>query len=104
MKTHPPVYVCGTVDQLGFTHDSATISKPKNCQYNIQVKQVACGDAHTHLLSVDGHVYSMGHNKKGVLGLDTLSVLYQKNPQLMRLLSDIVQVATGNCHSLALDS
>jgi alpha-tubulin suppressor-like RCC1 family protein len=33
------------------------------------VKQIACGEAHTHILSREGFVYSMGVNHYGVLGL-----------------------------------
>ena len=39
------------------------------CSYNILIKQIACGEAQTHLLSQDGYVYSMGSNEYGVLGL-----------------------------------
>ena len=42
---------------------------PKMCSYNILIKQIACGDQHTHLLTQDGFVYSMGFNTNGVLGL-----------------------------------
>lgn len=45
------------------------IKLPKLCSYNILIKQVACGEHHTHLLSQDGYVYSMGANKEGALGL-----------------------------------
>lgn len=42
---------------------------PKTCSFNILVKQVACGSNHTHLLSRDGFLYSMGSNEEGKLGL-----------------------------------
>ena len=45
------------------------IDVPRMCSYNILIKSVACGDSHTHLLSQDGYVYSMGSNSHGVLGL-----------------------------------
>ena len=38
------------------------IAVPKMCSYNILIKSIACGEAHTHLLSQDGYVYSMGSN------------------------------------------
>ena len=40
--------------QLGFMLDSSQeslIKLPKLCNYNVLVKQIACGEAHTHLLS-----------------------------------------------------
>ena len=49
--------------------ESPIIEVPKMCSYNILIKTIACGEAHTHLLSQDGYVYSMGSNKFGVLGL-----------------------------------
>jgi len=42
---------------------------PKLLTYNIVVKQIACGEAHSHILSMTGFVYSMGSNKDGRLGL-----------------------------------
>ena len=48
---------------------SPIIAVPKLCSYNILVKQIACGEAHSHILSQDGYVYSMGSNQYGVLGL-----------------------------------
>lgn len=55
------------------------------CSYNIIVKSIACGEAHTHLLSSDGYLYSMGRNLNGVLGLgkneDVLTSVTQ--PQLV---------------------
>jgi len=51
--------------------ENGIVRVPKLCSYNILVKQVACGERHTHLLSHDGYVYSMGNNWHGVLGLGT---------------------------------
>lgn len=64
------VYVLGTSGNLGFTCNESVVKFPKLCSYNIQILQVACGDSHTHILSRDGFVYSMGSNKDGVLGLN----------------------------------
>ena len=33
------------------------------------MKQIVCGEAHSHILSEQGFVYSMGSNKDGRLGL-----------------------------------
>ena len=75
------------------------------CSYNILVKQIACGQGHTHILSQDGYVYSMGSNVHGVLGLgkgeDVLSAVTQ--PQLVPGLQCIIQIASGRVHSLALN-
>ena len=55
-------YVIGDPKVLGFPSDAEYFHKPKICSYNINIKQAACGDNHTHLLSQEGHVYSMGYN------------------------------------------
>ena len=62
-------YVLGDPVVLGFHSDSQYLHKPKMCSYNIKIKQAACGEHHTHLLSQEGHVYSMGFNKGFVLGV-----------------------------------
>ena len=55
-QTFTRVYVMGETKfgQLGFMlghADSSVIKMPKLCNYNILVKQIACGEAHTHILS-----------------------------------------------------
>jgi X-linked retinitis pigmentosa GTPase regulator len=77
---------------------------PKLCNYNVLVKQIVCGEAHTHILSQDGFVYSMGINHYGVLGLgvNDMKLSNVTEPQLITTLSSIAQLATGRAHSLAL--
>ena len=72
--------------------DSTVINAPKICSYNILVKQIACGEAHSHLLSQDGYVYSMGSNQYGVLGLgkDDQAVRNVTQPMLIQSLQSIV--------------
>lgn len=45
-------------------------SLPKICCFNTVVTRVSCGMAHTIMLSASGHVYSMGSNQYGQLGLN----------------------------------
>ena len=84
---------------------SQVIEVPKLCSYNILVKQIACGEAHTHLLSQDGYVYSMGSNEHGVLGLGKADHVLKSvtQPQLVPNLQCVIQVASGRTHSIALD-
>ena len=42
---------------------------PKMCSFNILIKHVACGLDHSALLSFEGHLYMMGSNFEGKLGL-----------------------------------
>ena len=85
--------------------ENGLVRVPKLCSYNILIKQISCGERHTHLLSRDGYVYSMGSNWHGALGLsDNEQSLRQVTaPQLIPCLREIDQVATGTAHSLALD-
>lgn len=75
------------------------------CSYNILIKQIACGETHTHLLSQDGYIYSMGRNQHGVLGLgmEETSLNAVTQPQLVQSLQCIVQIATGKAHTIAID-
>ena len=43
---------------------------PKICCFNTVITKVCCGMSHTLLLSSSGHVYAMGSNQYGQLGLD----------------------------------
>ena len=90
---------------MGFPCKEDAVKMPKLCSYNILVKQVACGDSHTHILSRDGYVYSMGSNINGVLGLSNSEAMVKHvtAPQLITNLSGISQISTGRSHTLALD-
>jgi alpha-tubulin suppressor-like RCC1 family protein len=77
---------------------------PKTCSFNILVKQVACGYNHTHLLSKEGFVYSMGSNEDGKLGLGLShkELIKSTSPRLVESLNHIKHIAAGLSHSLAL--
>ena len=98
------VYVMGKTDLIG-VKDEQDITIPKMCSYNILIKQIACGKHHTHLLTQDGYVYSMGFNNYGVLGLGQgeFQLAHVGSPQLIQGLYCIEQIATGSGHTLALD-
>ena len=59
---------------------------PKTLSFNIHVEEIACGEQHTHLLTKDGLLYSMGSNEYGQLGLGFGSDVVQKvnTPTLIR--------------------
>ena len=75
------------------------------CSYNILIKQIACGEAQTHLLSQDRYVYSMGSNEYGVLGLGKSEHVIKSvtQPQLVPGLQCVIQIAAGRAHSITLD-
>jgi len=81
------------------------IVNPTSCSFNAKVKQIACGETSSHILSEEGFVYSMGSNKDGRLGLgiSPLNLPATNKPQLVKELSQITKLACGLSHILALD-
>jgi len=68
------------------------------------VKDVACGFNHSHLVTKDGFLYSMGSNEDGKLGIG----LSQKDmpesfsPRLVEGIKHVRSVSAGQSHSLAI--
>lgn len=44
-------------------------ASPKSCSFNVLVQQIACGAHHTAMLTQTGHLYMMGQNNFGQLGI-----------------------------------
>jgi alpha-tubulin suppressor-like RCC1 family protein len=42
---------------------------PKSCSFNVLIKQIACGANHSAMLTNSGHLYVMGSNSHGQLGV-----------------------------------
>jgi len=73
--------------------------------FNICIKQIECGESHTHLLSKDGSLYSMGSNQFGQLGLG-FSADVVSNVELPTYVKSDVKFCSVSCgmsHSVALD-
>ena len=68
------------------------------------MRQVACGLDHSHLLSKDGFVYSMGSNEDGKLGLgfSIKELPKSTSPRLIETLTQIKFIAVGLSHSIAI--
>jgi alpha-tubulin suppressor-like RCC1 family protein len=68
------------------------------------VKTVACGLNHSHLVSRDGFLYSMGSNEDGKLGLglSPKDLEFSTSPRLVESLRSVKVVAAGLNHSIAL--
>ena len=77
---------------------------PKTLSFNIFVKELACGAQHTHLVSREGQLYSMGSNEHGQLGLGFPGNLLPM-VKLPTLVSDLTvkSVTCGKFHTLALN-
>jgi alpha-tubulin suppressor-like RCC1 family protein len=42
---------------------------PKSCSFNVLIKKIACGANHSAMLTNSGHLYMMGSNSHGQLGI-----------------------------------
>jgi alpha-tubulin suppressor-like RCC1 family protein len=69
----------------------------------LHIQQMACGDAHSLVLLSDGSVWAAGGNRHGQLG-DGTRVSKKTWCSVMPSGSEVIQVATGAHHSLALTS
>lgn len=45
---------------------------PKTCSFNILIKQISCGENHSAILTNSGHLYMMGSNSHGQLGISEI--------------------------------
>ena len=81
---------------------------------NFKVKEIACGDAHTIALIVEGKLYSWGGAGCGQLGHPNINEMrkdsdgcpYQPRPKFIEGLAKntINKISCGKAHSLAIDS
>lgn len=80
------------------------LTAPKTCSFNVVIKSLSCGFAHTCFVSDQGHIYSMGSNQHGQLGLGDKAVLQKSTPSNVESLVDyfVCSVACGSEHTLAL--
>jgi alpha-tubulin suppressor-like RCC1 family protein len=52
----------------GEKNNSKTFEIPKSYDFGIFIKQVSCGYHHSAVLTISGHLYTMGSNVHGTLG------------------------------------
>ncbi|KRY57599.1 putative E3 ubiquitin-protein ligase HERC4 [Trichinella britovi] len=101
------VFSCGNNDFYQLGHDGIK-RKPRLIEsfVGIHVISVACGDAHCVALTNDGHLFSWGSNVYGQLGVERMNVVAKaRYPRIQEInLANIVQIACGSNHSLALES
>lgn len=99
-------------DSEGYPYQPIPI--PVRLISDIKVKDVACGDAHTIALTVEGKLYSWGGAGCGQLGHPNINNMsrdadncpYQPQPRLIESLKHQVMggIACGKAHSLAIDN
>ena len=76
-KISTELYVWGSDEhgQLGLGHkylkegSEKFLKGPKSCSFSIQITDIACGEDFAFLLTSKGHLYGMGSNQFGKLGL-----------------------------------
>ena len=68
---------------LGNKHTGKTYASPRFCSFNILIKEIACGEEHSAFISLSGHVYSMGSNSDGRLGLGDKNMRQSSSPCLV---------------------
>jgi alpha-tubulin suppressor-like RCC1 family protein len=63
----------GDCGRLGFARlgHGELLPRVVGALLDVEIKQVACGGAHTAVVAADGTVFTMGLNDRGQLGLDT---------------------------------
>jgi alpha-tubulin suppressor-like RCC1 family protein len=64
------------------------------------IKQIACGDAHTLILKNDGTIYATGANENGQLGLENNDDKYIFEE--VKTINNVIQIACGTNHTLIL--
>ena len=98
---------CGQLGLCGLFPEKQQVHlSPKICSFNVVIKSIACGFMHTLFVSESGHVYSMGSNSAGQLGIGEPTVKSKNTPTLVEtspfIENVVVKVSCGNFHSLAL--
>lgn len=65
---------------------------------------MSCGEDHTAFITEnDGQVYCMGSNTDGKLGVGQKTLRHSNVPCLVEGMKDIVKIACGAAHTLAVD-
>ncbi len=102
---HSLIRVDDTFGQLGISSEGIgkSYSRPKFCSFNIMIKEVACGEEHTALITSEGFLYTMGNNFHGRLGLGDKALTHSSVPCLVESLLQerIARVSCGLNHSVA---
>mmetsp|Transcript_18428 Transcript_18428/g.33190 ORF Transcript_18428/g.33190 Transcript_18428/m.33190 type:complete len:631 (-) Transcript_18428:2760-4652(-) len=93
-----------TCGQLGLPESGQAHPVPRMCDIKLPIRNVACGEDYSLLLTTQGQVFSLGSNTDGRLGLGDKAIRYKTTPTLVKALADldIVQISCGWGHSAAL--
>lgn len=95
-------YGNGAYGQLG-NGEAKSHSLPTRVLIDIPIIQIAAGQKHSLILGTDRKIYAFGSNEYGQINNNN-PILIQSTPIPVPNLSDIVLIADGGNHSLALKS
>ena len=86
---------------LGSKHSGKTYPSPRFCSFNITIKEISCGEEHSGFISSSNHVYCMGSNSEGRLGIGDKSLRSSSSPCLVEALSNFksIKISCGWGHS-----
>ena len=78
-----------------------TYSIPRLCSFNVIIKEISCGEEHAGFISLQSHIYTMGSNCEGRLGIDDKSLRHSSSPCLVSKLSGLhpVKISCGWGHT-----
>ncbi len=123
LKKNTEIYVWGNDEygQLGLGHryqnkkgvgqeneqPAKQLSLPKSCSFQTQIVEIACGEDHSCLITSSGHLYAMGSNSFGKLGISggkNPNLDYYNTPKLVDSLvnSPVFKVSCGWNHTAAI--
>ncbi|CAG9315175.1 unnamed protein product [Blepharisma stoltei] len=72
---------------LGTKQASKTYPVPRFCSFNVLIKDISCSEQHSCFITQSGHVFTMGSNSEGRLGIGDQSVKQCPSPCLVEYLS-----------------
>jgi X-linked retinitis pigmentosa GTPase regulator len=86
---------------LGGKVTGKTYSSPRFCSFNILIKDISCGEEHSGFISYSGHIYTMGSNADGRLGIGSRTIKQSPSPCLVEELGNYncVKISCGWGHT-----
>ena len=86
---------------LGSQGPFKTYSSPRFCSFNISIQEISSGEDFCGFISDSGHVYSIGSNTNGKLGVGDKNLSYSSSPCLVEALAGYTscKISCGYAHT-----